>query len=481
VSDLPAAAPATGPGPADSAAGTAGRADAGGAGRQGVGSAGFGTGELRVLPVPGLPDFRPGDDLAGALAAAAPWLADGDVVVVTSKAVSKVEGRLVPAPVEPAAREAARQAAVEGETVRVVAARGRTRIVETPQGLVLAAAGVDASNVRSGELALLPVDPDASARRLRDDLKAALGVTVAVVVSDTMGRPWRTGVVDVAIGAAGVRAVEDLRGATDTHGMRLEMTEVAVADELAAAAELAKGKLSAVPVAVVRGLSPVDDPRGARALLRRPADDLFRLGTAEAVEEGRRAALADVAAPPPAVHADAVAVLSAWTDPDVSQQSLATAFLAFLAARPDATRRACRPGHLTAGVTLLDATGEHVLLTLHPRIGAWVELGGHVEPEDETVVAAAAREAAEESGIAGLVVDPDPLHLSCHPVTCSLGIPTRHFNVTYLAVAPPGAVPVRSDESDDLAWFPVGDLPAGAVPDMPPIVARAVARYRGAR
>ena len=260
-------------------------------------------GELRVIPVPGLPDFRPGDDLAGAIAAAAPWLADGDVLVVTSKAVSKVEGRLVPAPLDPAARETARQAAIDGETVRVVAVRGRTKIVETRQGLVLAAAGVDASNVRAGELALLPVDPDASARALRAELARRLGVTVAVVVSDTMGRPWRTGVVDVAIGAAGLRAVEDLRGATDTHGLRLGMTEVAVADELAAAAELAKGKLSAVPVAVVRGLTPVDDPRGARALLRPPADDLVRLGTAEAGEEGRRAALADVADPAPPAHA----------------------------------------------------------------------------------------------------------------------------------------------------------------------------------
>jgi coenzyme F420-0:L-glutamate ligase len=437
--------------------------------------------ELRVLPVTGLPDFRPGDDLVGAVAAAAPWIADGDVVVVTSKAVSKVEGRLVPAPTEPVAREARRQELIEAETVRVVAARGRTRIVETRQGLVLAAAGIDASNVRAGELALLPADPDASARTIRDGLKERLGVTVAVVVSDTMGRPWRTGVVDVAIGAAGLRAVEDLRGRTDTHGVRLEVTEVAVADELAAAAELAKGKLSGVPVAVVRGLTPADDPRGARALLRPSTDDLFRLGTAEAVEQGRRAALADVEDPPPPVHADAVAMFESYRDPDESQQSLAMAFLSFLQARPDATRRACRPGHLTAGAIVLDATGGRTLLTLHPRIGAWVELGGHVEPEDPTVLAAGAREAAEESGITGLVVDPVPIWLGAHPVTCSLGIPTRHLNVTYLAVAPAGAAAVRSDESDDLAWFPVDALPAGIVPDLPPIVARAVERFGATR
>jgi coenzyme F420-0:L-glutamate ligase len=440
-----------------------------------------GSAELRVLPVRGLPDFRPGDDLAGAIAAAAPWLADRDVVVVTSKAVSKVEGRLVPAPVDPAGREAARQRAIDAETVRVVATRGRTKIVETPQGLVLAAAGVDASNVRAGELALLPIDPDASARALQTALHTALGVEVAVVVSDTMGRPWRIGVVDVAIGAAGIRAVEDLRGATDTHGLRLEMTEVAVADELAAAAELAKGKLAGVPVAVVRGLSPVDDPRGAGALLRPSVEDLFRLGTAEAVEEGRRAALSDVDGPVPAVHADAVALLASWQDPDDSQQSLAQALLSYLLARPDATRRACRPGHLTASAVVLDATAEHVLLTLHPRVGAWVSLGGHIEPEDDTVLAAATREAHEESGIEGLTLDPVPIYLGAHPVTCSLGVPTRHLDVTFLAVAPAGALPVRSDESDDLAWFPVGALPADVVPDLPPLLARGLARLRGRR
>jgi coenzyme F420-0:L-glutamate ligase len=433
--------------------------------------------ELRVLPVPGLPDFRPGDDLAAAIAQAAPWIEDGDVVVVTSKAVSKVEGRLVPAPADPAGREAARQRAVDAETVRVVAARGRTKIVETRQGLVLAAAGVDASNVRSGELALLPDDPDASARALRDELKAALGRTVAVVVSDTMGRPWRTGVVDVAIGAAGLRAVEDLRGRTDTHGMRLEMTEVAVADELAAAAELAMGKLTGVPVAVVRGLSLVDDPRGARALLRPAADDLFRLGTAEAVEEGRRQALAGAADPPPA-HRDAVAVLSAYDDPELDQRSLAAALLAFLDARPDATSRACRPGHLTATTVVLNADARRTLLTLHPRVGAWLPLGGHLEPEDPTLAAAALREATEESGIDGLRLDPVPLYLGVFPVTCSLGVPTRHMDVIFLAVAPPGAVEVRSDESEDLRWFPVDALPE-APADVAIAVARGLARVRG--
>jgi coenzyme F420-0:L-glutamate ligase len=430
---------------------------------------------VEVLPVRGLPDLRPGDDLVGLLTAAAPWLADGDVVVVTSKAVSKVEGRLVPAPDDPAGRETARQAAVDAETVRVVAARGRTRIVETRQGLVLAAAGVDASNVRRGELALLPVDPDASAGRVRDGLRAALGVEVAVVVSDTMGRPWRTGVVDVAIGVAGLRAVDDLRGATDTHGGRLEMTEVAVADEVAAAAELAKGKLSGVPVAVVRGLSLVDDGRGAKPLLRSPDLDLFRLGTAEAVELGRRQALAGLADPPP-VHADARAVLAAYDDPDPGQQSVAYALVSYLDGRPDATSRSCPAGHLTASAIVLDAAGERVLLTLHPRVGRWLQLGGHIESEDVTLAGAAAREAAEESGMAGLVVDPVPVHLAVHPITCSLGVPTRHLDVRFLAVAPPGAEPVRSDESDDLAWFAVDALPERAGEDVAELVRRGLAR-----
>ncbi|MFL6128273.1 MAG: coenzyme F420-0:L-glutamate ligase [Mycobacteriales bacterium] len=445
----------------------------------GAGTGGSGADRVEVLPVRGLPDLRPGDDLAGLLAAAAPWLADGDVLVVTSKAVSKVEGRLVAAPADPAGREAARQAAVAGETVRVVAARGRTRIVETRQGLVLAAAGVDASNVRAGELALLPVDPDGSARRLREALRASLGVDVAVLISDTMGRPWRNGVVDVAIGAAGIRAIDDLRGATDTHGMLLEMTEVAVADEVAAAAELAKGKLSGVPAAAVRGLSPVDDPAGARALLRAPAADLFRLGTAEAVELGRQQALADAADPPPA-HRDAVAVLSAYDDPELDQRSLAAALLTFLDARPDATRRSCRPGHLTATTVVLDAAARRTLLTLHPRVGAWLPLGGHLEPVDATLAAAAIREATEESGIDGLRLDPVPLYLGVFPVTCSLGVPTRHLDVIFMAVAPESAVEVRSDESDDLRWFPVDALP-DAPADVAIAVARAVARVAAAR
>src|SRR5215218_9986568 len=234
---------------------------------------------LSVLPVRGLPEFGPGDDLAAAIAGSAPWLADGDVVVVTSKVVSKVEGRLVPVP-PGADREALRLQAVEAEAVRVVARRGPLAIVQTRQGWVVAAAGIDASNVAQDSLVLLPEDGDASARALRDRLRELLGVEVAVVVSDTFGRTWREGLTDVAVGAAGIEALIDHRGAVDAFGNRLETTRTAVVDELAAAADLVKGKLAGVPVAVVRGLTPrpSDPDDGTRPLVRLPADDLFPYG-----------------------------------------------------------------------------------------------------------------------------------------------------------------------------------------------------------
>ncbi|MFJ6650228.1 coenzyme F420-0:L-glutamate ligase [Streptomyces sp. NPDC091290] len=235
---------------------------------------------FRVWAVPGMPEVRPGDDLAKLIAAAEPGLADGDVLLVTSKIVSKAEGRIVEA--------ADREAAIDAETVRVVARRGPLRIVENRQGLVMAAAGVDASNTRPGTVLLLPEDADASARAIRDGLRDALGVDVGVVVTDTFGRPWRTGLTDVAIGAAGVRVLDDLRGGEDAHGNPLSATVVATADELAAAGDLVKGKAAGLPVAVVRGLAHTlaeDDGTGARALVREARDDMFRLGTSEAVRE----------------------------------------------------------------------------------------------------------------------------------------------------------------------------------------------------
>ncbi|NUT98689.1 MAG: coenzyme F420-0:L-glutamate ligase [Saccharothrix sp.] len=248
-------------------------------------------GALTVLPVTGLPEFRPGDDLAGALAVAAPWLETGDVVVVTSKVLSKVEGRLVSVPADPEQRDAVRRSYVEAEAVRVIARRGRTLITENKLGVVQAASGVDASNVAGDEIALLPVDPDASAAALRAALRDALGVEVAVVVTDTMGRAWRVGQTDAAIGAAGLAVLHRYAGSVDAQGNELLVTEVAVADEVAAAADLVKGKLGAVPVAVVRGLVVADDGSSARDLVRPIEDDLFRLGVEEAVAQGRAEAV----------------------------------------------------------------------------------------------------------------------------------------------------------------------------------------------
>jgi coenzyme F420-0:L-glutamate ligase/coenzyme F420-1:gamma-L-glutamate ligase len=248
-------------------------------------------GEIRILPVRGLPEFRPGDDLTAALAAAAPWLADGDVVVVTSKVMSKVEGRLVAVAGDQQAREDARRKLVEAESRHVLARRGRTLITMNERGVVQAASGVDASNVALDELALLPADPDASAAGLRAGLAATLGVDVAVVVTDTMGRAWRMGQTDTAVGAAGLSVLHRYAGALDRYGNELAVTEVAVADEVAAAADLVKGKLAGVPVAVLRGMTGHDDGSSAADLIRPAADDMFRLGTAEAIDQGRAEAV----------------------------------------------------------------------------------------------------------------------------------------------------------------------------------------------
>jgi len=263
--------------------------------------------ELRAWAPAGVPEVHAGDDLAALLgdalagdAAVDPShaLADGDVLVVTSKVVSKAEGRQVAAD--------DRERAITDETVRVVATRehagGVTRIVENRLGLVMAAAGVDASNTPGGTVLLLPRDPDATARRLRARLVGRFGVRLAVLVSDTAGRPWREGVTDLAIGAAGFVVLDDLRGQRDAFGRPLTMTVAAVADEVAAAAELVKGKVGGRPLAVVRGagrwVSDGDGP-GARALVRPADQDMFRLGSAEAYRAGYADGLAARAAADP--------------------------------------------------------------------------------------------------------------------------------------------------------------------------------------
>src|SRR5262252_3171364 len=201
---------------------------------------------VSITAVAGLPEIEAGADLAGLIAGAAPGLADGDIVVITSKIVSKAEGRVV---------RSDRERAIDAETARVVARRGGTRIVETRHGLVLAAAGVDNSNTAPGTVVLLPEDPDGSARGLRKALRGRLGARIGVIITDTLGRPWRNGQTDAAIGAAGVLPMRDYRGQPDVFGTPLEVTVAAVADEIAAAADLVKAKTSGIPVAIVRGLA----------------------------------------------------------------------------------------------------------------------------------------------------------------------------------------------------------------------------------
>ena len=246
---------------------------------------------LEVLPVRGIGDVTAGDDLAALITANAPWLRDGDVLVVTSKIVSKAEGRLVEVPADGPEREEARERALAAETHRVVARRGPTTIVQTHHGFVMAAAGIDASNVDKTHLVLLPADPDASARALHDALRER-GLRVGVIISDTMGRAWRNGLTDVALGAAGIEPFRDHRGEIDPYGNELQLTQMAVIDELAGAGELVKGKCDQVPVAVVRGYpgAGADQDTGAVALLRDAASDMFSLGTAEARAAGLRAA-----------------------------------------------------------------------------------------------------------------------------------------------------------------------------------------------
>jgi coenzyme F420-0:L-glutamate ligase / coenzyme F420-1:gamma-L-glutamate ligase len=239
---------------------------------------------IEIIPVEGLPEIRPGADLA-TLIADHSSVRDGDVVVVTSKAVSKAEGRLVE--VDPADRERARREWAERETVRVVARRGDLLIAETVHGFVCAHAGVDGSNVPPDRIALLPLDPDGSAERLRQGLRAR-GADAGVVLSDTFGRPWRTGQTNVAIGVAGLLPMRDHRGEKDVFGTLLEATVIAVADEVASAAELVMGKNAGIPVAIIRGL-----PAGwlgagsAREIVRPPDEDLFRTGVIEAIEARR--------------------------------------------------------------------------------------------------------------------------------------------------------------------------------------------------
>ena len=254
---------------------------------------------IEVIPVTGLPEIDEGDDLASLISQHAE-IRDGDVVVVAQKIVSKAEGRVIE--IDPTQSRDERTKAVAQETARVVARRGDIVISQTRHGFVCANAGVDASNVPPDRLALLPLDPDGSAERLR----AALGARVGVIVSDTFGRAWRIGQTNVALGVAGIKAVRDHRGEKDSFGMELEATIIAIADEIAGAAELVMGKSDGIPVAIVRGLEGAQGEGSARELIRTPEEDLFAVAGVEVVEARRSVRSFDERRVPDAVVARAV-------------------------------------------------------------------------------------------------------------------------------------------------------------------------------
>lgn len=229
---------------------------------------------IEIFPVRGIPEVTPGDDLTAlileGLGASRIALLDHDVVVVTHKVVSKAEGRIEAVPDDRAYRKLA-----EREARSVLRRRGDLLITQTEHGFICANAGVDRSNVPDGYAVLLPIDSDRSAHRIRVNLERMAGATIAVVVTDTFGRPWRKGLVDVAIGVSGLPAILDLRGSPDVHNRTMNVTEIAIVDEIAAAADLAMGKADAIPVAVIRGLELAGDGR-ATDLIRPPEEDMFR-------------------------------------------------------------------------------------------------------------------------------------------------------------------------------------------------------------
>ncbi len=310
---------------------------------------------LEVLPVDGIPEVRPGADLAELLLTAEPDVRSGDVVVVSSKAVAKAAGLAV---------RAERDSVVEQHTSRVVAQRGALRVVRLRTGLTMAAAGVDASNTAPGTVVPLPPDPDASARSLRRRVSQLAGVDVAVVVTDTAGRPWREGQTDLAVGVAGLVPLLDLAGTPDAGGALLQVTAPAIADEVAGAAELVRGKALRRPFALVRGLATLiraDDGPGARALVRDEATDLFGLGSVDAVRHAVRRDddTANRGFPAPGAVADWLRGLvddaAYGVDRSLARVEASPADLVVVLARPDSDAALLAAGALVERVRVLAA------------------------------------------------------------------------------------------------------------------------------
>jgi coenzyme F420-0:L-glutamate ligase / coenzyme F420-1:gamma-L-glutamate ligase len=416
---------------------------------------------VEVLPVEGLPEIRPGDDLAALLAPPLRGLGlrEGDVVVVTQKVVSKAEGRVVRAEGEDRSRW------VERETVRVVARRGDLVIARTRHGFVCANAGVDASNVDAGTLTLLPDDPDASAERLRSGLGAAFGVAPPVVVTDTFGRPWRNGVVNVAIGCAGLPSLVDLRGTPDDRGRLLEATVVALADEVSAASGLVMGKAARVPAAVVRGVVADAPETPARALVREPQEDLFRESPLVAI--GARRTIRSFGSGDVPRGAVEEAILAACTAPAphhtrpwmftaLESQAARRGLLATIA---DAWRADLRgDGTPEATVERRLARSDAVLGAAPMLIVPWVRFAGaHPYPDDER--AGAEREMFLLSGGAAI----QNLLLALH----AQGLASAWISSTLFCQEETRAALGVADEWYALGTVAVGRSPEGEPPPRP--------------
>jgi coenzyme F420-0:L-glutamate ligase/coenzyme F420-1:gamma-L-glutamate ligase len=431
------------------------------------------SGPVDIVPVAGIPEIHSGDDLAAAIE---PGLREagvdeGDVVVVTSKIVSKAEGRLVP--------DHDRDDTIAAQTTRVVARRGDLMIAETSHGFVCANAGVDASNVDAGSLALLPEDPDGSARALRDRLSSRLGVDeLAVVITDTFGRAWRTGVVNVAIGSAGLPSLVDLRGRPDDRGRELESTEIALADEVAAASGLVMAKDARTPVAIVRGVDRLGgEPQPASALIRPADEDLFRTSPLQALHERRTIrSFGPGQVPREAIEEAIRAACTApaphhtrpWRFSVLTSEAARRGYLAAMAAAWRADLRA--DGTSEETIERRIGLSDAVLWAAPTLIVPWLSLSGsHTYPDDERV--GAERDMFLLSGGAAIQ-------------NLLLALSAQHFASCWISSSIFCREEAREALGMDEGWLALGTVACGPMPDdaslrpRPPIDLRDVADFR---